>query len=745
MSLPIQLPCPSVPGITSAVGSVQLPSPSAPGITSAVGSVQLPSPDGHGIASTDGSAYVEMQQAILETHAQSLQIRPNSTSKAYSARQQEYQQWCIEKRFIDGATVTGDKLHLFLHQRVIGRDFKKSKGSDGRACRKVGKSTVLGYTAAIVDLWKQQTAMRVTSHPNPRDSNVKRLLKNAEYETHQHRKANFVDRGIGTLVDGYTTTEQMVNIAEVFWKRSRDFGQNLRNLCAFFLSHYALLRGETVRNLDLADMHSVQLENEGFSICHAVVFVVRQGKTNQFGRSEFGAFIRSKDVRICPFGVCAFYLFWRYHLENEAFPEFQSNEDWFDIKFLKSGKNPFKSLDYRAHKASIDLAFREIGLSTKAKTHAARGSGARMAELAGASEDQIRRLGRWNNQSMENCYLTSLPREAIRTLAGFPPSQGSFFLHRSAIDPPLALKQMIFPAVEQTLQHIKTGEYQQSLAAKGFLELLDRLRTVILQDSVLMKHEHPGHPLWNHGIFSSDLYIRFMHDLQRSLDVQNDPTEHVLQKAMPLLSQKIQDVHTDLKSTITTAIGPVAETLLKLQNNIGDVLSGRVPVYIHADSNSRQEHVQAVMTAPTNSTEAMAAPTNSTEAMAAPTNSIDDILPLYYHPSEQAPIDVAPNTYRMSRGIKTVTDLWREWTEGLSGGPAVQDLERKWGTRWCESNERRFYNRRKKITDEIIRLARNMDGGESRNNCIAAAEILEHDRQRKEKSLDWISKQLGKS
>ncbi|OWY97418.1 hypothetical protein PHMEG_00032054 [Phytophthora megakarya] len=51
-----------------------------------------------------------------------------------------------------------------------------------------------------------------------------------------------------------------------------------------------------------------------------------------------------------------------------------------------------------------------------------------MADLGGASESQIRRLGRWNNnQSMEKCYLTSLPREAMRTLAGFEPNRGSFF------------------------------------------------------------------------------------------------------------------------------------------------------------------------------------------------------------------------------------------------------------------------------------------------------------------------------
>ena len=93
----------------------------------------------------------------------------------------------------------------------------------------------------------------------------------------------------------------------------------------------------------------------------------------------------------------------------------------------------------------MDNAFKEIGQSCKAKTPAAWGSGARMAELTGASEEQIRRLGRWNNNAMENCYLTNLPREAMRTLAGFRTDRGCFFIRRAVIEPAPALKNLIFP------------------------------------------------------------------------------------------------------------------------------------------------------------------------------------------------------------------------------------------------------------------------------------------------------------
>jgi hypothetical protein len=55
--------------------------------------------------------------------------------------------------------------------------------------------------------------MLMNSHPNPCDANVKILLKNAEYETQQRRRGNFVDQGAGNLIDA---TEQIASIAGIF-------------------------------------------------------------------------------------------------------------------------------------------------------------------------------------------------------------------------------------------------------------------------------------------------------------------------------------------------------------------------------------------------------------------------------------------------------------------------------------------------------------------------------------------------
>jgi len=90
-------------------------------------------------------------------------------------------------------------------------------------------------------------------------------------------------------------------------------------------------------------------------------------------------------------------------------------------------KDSVTALSYRVHYDATVKAFSALGMHSKAKTHAAHGSGSRMAERAGASESHLRRLGRWNVGAMEGCYLTALPRDAMRSLAGFSPDRRSSF------------------------------------------------------------------------------------------------------------------------------------------------------------------------------------------------------------------------------------------------------------------------------------------------------------------------------
>ena len=83
-------------------------------------------------------------------------------------------------------------------------------------------------------------------------------------------------------------------MAEYFWSYSGDSTMNafkgLRNRLAYLLSEQGLVRGENIRDLELPDFFSVEYDDEGPSICTAMVILKGRGKTNQFGKPSFSGY-----------------------------------------------------------------------------------------------------------------------------------------------------------------------------------------------------------------------------------------------------------------------------------------------------------------------------------------------------------------------------------------------------------------------------------------------------------------------
>ena len=63
-----------------------------------------------------------------------------------------------------------------------------------------------------------------------------------------------------------------------------------------------------------------------------------------------------------------------------------------------------------------------------------------MAELGEVTEEDIRHLGRQSSQTLDGCYLTSLPWPAEKTMAGSPLERDYFHIKRAAVDPPQVLQ-----------------------------------------------------------------------------------------------------------------------------------------------------------------------------------------------------------------------------------------------------------------------------------------------------------------
>lgn len=71
-------------------------------------------------------------------------------------------------------------------------------------------------------------------------------------------------------------------------------------------------------------------------------------------------------------------------------------------------------------------------------------------------------------------------------------------------------------------------------------------------------------------------------------------------------------------------------------------------------------------------------------------------------PAKRPGIVAPAPSYRLSRQVVTIPDLWREWTLGLGGLPSVTALDAAYGSRWRSPSERQFYSMRKVIIDEIM-------------------------------------------
>lgn len=261
-----------------------------------------------------------------------------------------------------------------------------------------------------------------------------------------------------------------------------------------------LLRGESRRQLQFPDLFTLSLPNEGPTPCWPMIMIMNNGKTNQFGRLQYMGVMRHQDPLLCTMSQAAFYLFYRWQIVGESPPQFRSRPQWYNFHFFK-GSDREKPISYEIQLKWANEVYEAINLFTNKKTHAGRAQGSKQAELEGVEENQIRRAGQWNQDALTNCYLTHLPRKFLRSMAGFQPDAiGNYYLPRAKIQPPDSLVRALWPWIDQWLAWFQSDdptneppggapnqEDRDDMAAQGFLQLLNQLRTILLQDSVLLQ------------------------------------------------------------------------------------------------------------------------------------------------------------------------------------------------------------------------------------------------------------------
>ena len=251
------------------------------------------------------------------------------------------------------------------------------------------------------------------------------------------------------------------------------------------------------------------------------------------------------------------------------------------------------------------------------------------------------------------------------------------------------------------------------LAADGFLKLLRHLRAVLLQDLAVLQPRYPSLPFFGHAPFYGPDWDAFARAV-RADATTSEPQSLLLQRALPELSSVLESTReavlhnsTRLAGQLRGELGDLRSQLAGVEGRLDALFRGDIPITSYFGVPRGPVLVGTTLPPPPPPTSV-----NIGALIAAP------VVPL----APAAPPEPGAPVYTALAKAYIVTDMWREWKEGLGSQPAIQELEETWGSSWRPGNAIRVQFCRRKVIWDTIR-ARVARGG-TEEEAIAELELL---------------------
>ena len=124
--------------------------------------------------------------------------------------------------------------------------------------------------------------------------------------------------------------------------------------------------------------------------------------------------------------------------------------------------------------------------------------------------------------------------------------KGLFYISRAEIDPPQSLQRMIFPFIEEAQETINV----ENRTARSFLQLLQRLRSVILQDaaSFILSDRWSHYVFQNLDVFKTRAFSTFASELRTRISEAIDPADASVESVLPGVCSRIENLQKGLNS-----------------------------------------------------------------------------------------------------------------------------------------------------------------------------------------------------
>lgn len=174
-------------------------------------------------------------------------------------------------------------------------------------------------------------------------------------------------------------------------------------------------------------------------------------------------------------------------------------------------------------------------------TDLGRKAGVLYGEALYIPDADLRLLGHWDKSRMTIHYSSGVSRPAAKLMAGHKPEDGSYYISRECLLPPSSLQKLVFPRLEESWEYLRSIPVKErDRAAQAFLETLEWLRIVILQDGVILSEKYPNSPLWKNRPFNLPEFQSFKRLALRKMEDEVHPEHVQLQRTIPLIADRLK-------------------------------------------------------------------------------------------------------------------------------------------------------------------------------------------------------------
>ena len=270
---------------------------------------------------------------------------------------------------------------------------------------------------------------------------------------------------------------------------------------------------------------------------------------------------------------------------------------------------------------------------------------------------------------------------------------------------------MIFPRIEESRMIIENLPIERrDVAAQSFLDLLELCRIILLQDIVFLRPKFPSVSLWLNSPFNQPAFEDFSTRLLHEAEHGNDPMYIQIAKTIPHLAHLLRDRFNNTLDTINTHYNSSEIRMNRVETALNECLQYMKPMSSFTTRLLGEGLIaRTVITMESDSLDNSDRRSNN-RLLESSTAAVDNSS------SHSASIEeISIPQYRLNPTIKTVIDLWEEYDRGfipgidMPRGPAIRDLNERFGVKWRVDDKcRKPYSRRKLIWEAILRASTNL-------------------------------------